>query len=106
MPVDCERPRAGPLLRSFAQPFADWLAGQSLVSRAAWFRAEAAADLDAHVDYLREHGDKARQFVDAAEKTVTLIAFYPRMGKPWNPPWIRVFPVRGFPKYLIQIRIN
>ena len=66
-----------------------------------WFRAEAAADLEHHVEYLRQQAGPAAEFARAVQRTVSLLSSQPRMGKPWNPRWIRVFPVHKFTDYLI-----
>jgi toxin ParE1/3/4 len=62
------------------------------------------------LQYLGQHDvDAGLRFIDRYEETLNLIARFPDLGSPWESPeprldGVRVWPVKGFEKYLILYR--
>ncbi len=73
-------------------------------------RPQARRDLVDHALYISEENlDAAERFLDAAEETFTLLTTQPEMGSPRefkNPrlAGLRMWPVKGFHRYLIFYR--
>lgn len=68
---------------------------------------KAQEDLDQIEDFLMERNpDAARMVIQAVSKTYQGLIAWPEKGSPLPYKEVRMFPVRGFPQFLVLYRFD